>query len=298
MPLTTNYQLTTVQITHVYQWPRSLPAGVPRVTREVLPYSAVGACTPARYSCTCSPGRFTSRRGGCGTQLYYRPPSLLRNTSPSRLNVAMTGLQGVSTVRKPPRRPRARGRAAADAIGEPMEFLVFNRSVSSCAVTGPLTLSFSPTTHPHTHPTNHSTTTTTHTPPRASSPILSPTPQMAIHCTEQERPPRERTHPATTAPSLAFHPARASSAGDHPAAGPVSHPAWAANAGNLPVKGPLSAAHGSLPVPSGQPRLPKSARLLRYDDRPTGSQLRVKRRLEKTPARCDPIPTRLCPRRR
>ena len=43
----------------------------------------------------------------------------------------MSGLQGVSTVRKNPRRPRARGRAAADSIGKPMAFLVFNRGGSS-----------------------------------------------------------------------------------------------------------------------------------------------------------------------
>ena len=53
-------------------WPRSLPAGVPRVTCEVLLYSAAGACTPARCSSTCSPVWFTSPRGGRGTQLYYR----------------------------------------------------------------------------------------------------------------------------------------------------------------------------------------------------------------------------------
>ena len=38
---------------------------------EVLLCSAAGACTPARYSGTCSPVRFTSPRGGRGTQLYY-----------------------------------------------------------------------------------------------------------------------------------------------------------------------------------------------------------------------------------
>ena len=58
-------------MTHVYPWPRSLPAGVPRVTREVLLYSAACACTLAHYSSTCSPVRFTSPRGGRSTQLYY-----------------------------------------------------------------------------------------------------------------------------------------------------------------------------------------------------------------------------------
>ena len=53
-------------------WPRSLPACVTRVTREVLLYSAAGACTPARYSSTCSTVRFTSPRGGRGTKLYYK----------------------------------------------------------------------------------------------------------------------------------------------------------------------------------------------------------------------------------
>ena len=130
-----------------------------------------------------------------------------------------------------------------------MELLVFNRSGSSCAFTAPLTLSFSPTTHPHTHPTTHSTTTTTHAPLRASSPILPPTPQMANHRTEQEQPPRERPPPATTTPALAFHPARAWSAGHQPTAGAGSHPARAASAGNLPVRGPLSAAHGPVPGP-------------------------------------------------
>ena len=57
----------------MYPWPRSLPAGVPRVTCEVLLYSAAGACTPARGSSTCSPARFTSPWGGRGTKLYYTP---------------------------------------------------------------------------------------------------------------------------------------------------------------------------------------------------------------------------------
>ena len=72
MPFTSTYEQTTLQIIHVCPWPRSLPAVVPLVTRGVLPYSTAGACTPARYSSTCSPVRFTSPRSGRGTQLYYK----------------------------------------------------------------------------------------------------------------------------------------------------------------------------------------------------------------------------------
>ena len=161
----------------------------------------------------------------------------------------MTGLQWVSTVRKAPRRPRAGGRAAADPIAERKAFLEFNQVSSSCAVTGTLTLSFSPRTHPNTHTRTHSMTNTIHALPRASTSILPPTPHMANHRMEQDQPLRERPPPATNGTPLAFYPARAASAGNHTAAGTGSHPVRDASAGNLPVRGPPYAAYGPFPGP-------------------------------------------------
>ena len=146
-----------------------------------------------------------------------------------------------------PGRARECSLAAADSIGEPMAFLVFNRGASSCTVAGPLSLSFFPTTHPTTHPTNHSTTKIIHTLPRASSPILTPSPHMANHRTEKRQPPRERLPSVTTAPALTFHPVRAPSASIPPAAGTVSHPARASRAGNIPIRGPSFAEPRPLP---------------------------------------------------
>ena len=52
-------------------WSCPLLLVVPRRSLGVLPYTATGACTPARYSSTSPPARLSFPRGGSGTELYY-----------------------------------------------------------------------------------------------------------------------------------------------------------------------------------------------------------------------------------
>ena len=167
----------------------------------------------------------------------------------------MTGVQGVSTLRNILRRPREHGRAAADSIGEPMEFVIYPWWFLLCVDGSPNAFLF-PHNAPHNSP--HNSLHHYHH-PRSSSRIfliLTPTPQMENLRAEQEQPPRERLPPVTTA-AHAPHPARTSSAGNQPVADTGSHPAWAANTSNLPVRGPSSAACGPFPGPLRSARAPQ-----------------------------------------
>ena len=171
-------------------------------------------------------------------------------------------------------------------------------TTSSCAVTGPLTLSFSPQRTP---------TLTPQRTPRLPPPTLLLAhlrpfyPQLHRWRTTVRRwsSPHAsgllRRQPRWLSRSIqrghrapAINPPRV---GDPIPCGPRAPKIFPSGA-LVPLR------MGLCRAPSGQTRLAKSARRLYYDGRPTGSQLLVKRRMKKISARRDPTPTRLRPRRR
>ena len=229
--------------------PRLQLAVVPRQSLAILFYTAAGACTPARYSSTRPPARVSSPRGDRNTELYYRPPSLLRDTSPSPPMFAMVGFQGVPTVRKTPRRPRERSRSAVDSIREPMAFWVFNRSGSPGAVAGLLTLPPSPQRPPKR--TLQRTPRLTPQPP-LSTLSLELTPLFYLQPSRWRITARIRDSPRASGlpqrqQALTFYPARSWRTGDQPFTGPSDRPVRSASAGGLPVRSPSSDERRPLP---------------------------------------------------
>ena len=81
----------------------ALPTGVPRVTREVLLYSAAGVCTPVRYSTTCSPVRFTSPRGSRGTKFYYKVHKIIADNEIDSHQFANLDETGITPNRDSPK---------------------------------------------------------------------------------------------------------------------------------------------------------------------------------------------------
>ena len=111
---------------------------VPRVHRGGTTLLAAGAC-PMHCSSNRPSRRFSSPTGSRGTQLYYRPPSFA-----TRRRRGVTGLQGVPSVRKNPRRPRGCGCTSVNSVGGPMEVLVYNGDGSPGAAMGPSRFPFLP----------------------------------------------------------------------------------------------------------------------------------------------------------